>query len=267
LIEKRKELLKKEKELTHLRDQLTTERQNLPWVKIEKRYEFDSPKGKELLPDLFDGMSQLIVYHFMFQPDWTEGCKSCSLIGDHFEPSIIHLKQRDTNMIAISRAPLDRIEAFRKRMGWTFKWVSSFNSDFNYDFNGSFPGEAKEQNKVYYNYEKERSFPSTEGPGMSAFYKDKDGSIYHTYSCYARALEQFIGVYDLLDIVPKGRDEAGLVYGMEWVRHHDKYDDDSFKDIFVESLSTKKKNWPGEQFIAFYFTFTQMRSHMRTIGV
>jgi predicted dithiol-disulfide oxidoreductase (DUF899 family) len=240
-VEKRKELLKKEKELTHLRDQLTKERQKLPWVKLDKEYVFQGPKGKETLSDLFDGFSQLIVYHFMFQPDWTEGCKSCSLVGDHYEPSIIHLRQRDTNMVAISRAAIDRIEAFRKRMGWRFHWVSSLDSDFNFDFNVSFPGDVKEQKKVYYNYEKSRSFPSTEGPGMSVFYKEKDGTIYHTYSCFARGLEQFIGIYDLLDIVPKGRDEDGLVYGMEWVRHHDKYGDEGFKDIYVELLSTKKK--------------------------
>jgi len=241
-VAKRKELLKKEKELTHLREQLTRERQQLPWVKVDKQYVFQGPKGKESLSDLFDGKSQLIVYHFMFQPDWTEGCKSCSLLGDHYEPSIVHLRQRDTNMVTISRAPIERIEAFRKRMGWTFKWVSSFESDFNYDFNVSFPGKVGEQKEVYYNYEKTRSFPSTEGPGMSVFYKDADGSIYHTYSCFARGLEQFIGVYDLLDMVPRGRDEDGLVYGMEWVRHHDKYGDDSFKDIYVELLSAQKSD-------------------------
>lgn len=239
-IAKRKELLTKEKELTRLRDQLTKERQQLPWVKIDKQYVFDGPAGKVTLADLFEGKSQLVVYHFMFQPDWMEGCKSCSLIADHFEPSIIHLKQRDTNMVAISRAAIDRIEAFRKRMGWTFKWVSSLNSDFNPDFNVSFPGDPKEQKAVYYNYETLRSFPSSEGPGMSAFFKDEEGNIFHTYSCFARGLEQFLGVYTLLDLVPKGRDEAGLVYGMEWVRHHDRYGDDSFKDIYVELLSPSK---------------------------
>jgi predicted dithiol-disulfide oxidoreductase (DUF899 family) len=239
---KRKELLVKEKELTRLRAQLTEARQELPWVKIDKPYLFDGPAGKETLSDLFDGKSQLIVYHFMFQPDWTEGCKSCSLLADHYEPAIIHLRQRDTNMVTISRAEISRIEPFRKRMGWEFKWVSSSQSDFNLDFDVSFPGDMKEQKEVYYNYQVMSSFPSTEGPGFSVFVKDADGSIFHTYSVFARGLEQFLGVYDLLDMVPKGRNEDGLVYGMEWVRHHDKYGDDSFKDIYVELLSTRKGN-------------------------
>jgi predicted dithiol-disulfide oxidoreductase (DUF899 family) len=240
-VEKRKELLAKEKELTRQKDQLTQERQDLPWVKIDKDYVFEGPKGKESLSDLFGGKSQLIVYHFMFQPDWTEGCKSCSLLADHYQPAILHLQHRDTNMVTISRAAIERIETFRKRMGWTFKWVSSLDCNFNWDFNVSFPGDVSDQKEVYYNYQVAPSFPSTEGPGISVFYKDKDGSIFHTYSVFARGLEQFLGVYSLLDVVPKGRDEAGLVYGMEWVRHHDKYDDDSFKDIYVELLSSKKK--------------------------
>lgn len=241
-VAKRKELLAKEKELTRLRAQLTKERQQLPWVKIDKQYVFHGLEGKQHLSDLFEGKSQLIIYHFMFQPDWTEGCKSCSLLADHYEPSIIHLKQRDTNLVTVSRASIDRIEAFQKRMGWKFKWVSSFDSDFNLDFNVSFPGDAKEQKEVYYNYQMVSSFPSSEGPGFSVFFKDQDGNIFHTYSCFARALEQFIGVYDLLDMVPKGRDEDGLVYGMEWVRHHDKYGDESFKDIYVELLSQRGKH-------------------------
>ncbi len=241
-VAKRKELLAKEKELTRLRAQLTKERQELPWVKIEKQYVFEGSEGKRDLSDLFDGKSQLIIYHLMFQPDWTEACKSCSLLADHFEPSVIHLKQRDTNLVAVSRTAIDRIEAFRKRMEWTFPWVSSLNSDFNFDFNVSFPSDVKDKKEVYYNYEKTRSFPSSEGPGFSVFFKDDDGTIFHTYSCFARALEQFLGVYDLLDMVPKGRDEEGLVYGMEWVRHHDKYGDDSFKDIYVELLSQPGKH-------------------------
>jgi predicted dithiol-disulfide oxidoreductase (DUF899 family) len=237
---KRKDLLKKEKELTHLRAQLTRERQELPWVKIDKEYVFEGPAGKQTLCDLFDRKSQLIIDHFMFQPDWTEACKSCSLLADHYEPAIIHLKQRDVNMVMVSRAAIDKIEAFRKRMGWSFHWVSSLNSDFNFDFNVSFPGEVNQQKEIYYNYETSSGFPSTEGPGLSVFYKDSDGTIYHTYSCFARGLEQFIGVYDLLDIIPKGRDEENLVYGMEWIRHHDKYGDASFKDIYIELLSSKK---------------------------
>ncbi|MBX9666922.1 MAG: thioredoxin family protein [Candidatus Obscuribacterales bacterium] len=241
-IAERKKLLVQEKEMTKLKDQLTKQRQELPWVKIDKEYVFQGTKAKETLSDLFEGKSQLIVYHFMFQPDWTEGCKSCSLIADHYEPSLVHLKQRDVNMVTISRAPIDRLEAFRKRMGWSFKWVSSNDSDFNIDFNVSFPGDLKEQKEVYYNYGMIPAFPSTEGPGMSVFYKDEDGTIFHTYSCFARGLEKYLTVYDLLDVVPKGRDEDGLVYGMEWVRHHDKYGDESFKDIYVELLAGRKSD-------------------------
>jgi predicted dithiol-disulfide oxidoreductase (DUF899 family) len=241
-IAKRKELLAKEKELTRLRVQLTQERQELPWVKIDKEYQFDGPGGKQNLSDLFEGKSQLIIYHFMFQPDWTEGCKSCSLLADHYAPSIVHLKQRDTNLVTVSKASIDKIEAFRKRMGWTFNWVSSSNSDFNLDFNVTFPGDLKDQKEVYYNYDMISSFPSTEAPGISVFFKDEDGNIFHTYSCFARALEQFLTVYDFLDMVPKGRDEDGLVYGMEWVRHHDKYGDETVKDIYVKFFSESGKN-------------------------
>lgn len=241
-IVERKKLLAREKEMSKLQEQLTKERQELPWVKIDKLYVFQGPDKKETLCDLFEGKRQLVVYHFMFQPDWTEGCKSCSLIADHYEPSIIHLKQRDVNMVTISKASIDRLEAFKKRMGWSFKWVSSLDSDFNSDFNVSFPGDLKDQKEVYYNYGMIPAFPSTEGPGMSAFYKDDDGTIFHTYSCFARGLEKFLTVYDILDIVPKGRDEKGLVYGMEWVRHHDKYGDESFKDIYVELLAGKKSD-------------------------
>ncbi len=241
-IVERKKLLAREKEMSKLQEQLTKERQELPWVKIDKQYVFQGPDKKETLCDLFEGKRQLVVYHFMFQPDWTEGCKSCSLIADHYEPSIIHLKQRDVNMVTISKASIDRLEAFKKRMGWSFKWVSSLDSDFNSDFNVSFPGDLKDQKEVYYNYGMIPAFPSTEGPGMSAFYKDDDGTIFHTYSCFARGLEKFLTVYDILDIVPKGRDEKGLVYGMEWVRHHDKYGDESFKDIYVELLAGKKSD-------------------------
>ncbi len=240
-ITKRKQLLTKEKELTRLRAQLTCERQQLPWVRIDKPYVFDGPSGRETLADLFEGQSQLIIYHFMFQPDWSEGCKSCSLIADSYESSIVHLRQRDTNMVTISRAAIERIETFRKRMGWTFKWVSSLESDFNLDFHVSFPGDVNDQKEVYYNYEVIPSFPSSEGPGMSVFYKDAEGRIFHTYSCFARGLEQFINVYNLLDLVPNGRDEENLVYGMEWVRHHDRYGDDSFRDVYFELLSAKEK--------------------------
>lgn len=232
----RKELLPKEKEFTHLRDQLSAERRKLPWVRVEKNYVFDGPDGKVTLADLFDGRSQLIIYHFMFDPDWSEGCKSCSLLADHYNPAIVHLRHRDVSMVTISRAPLEKLLAFRKRMGWTFKWMSSFGNDFNRDFHVTFTAEELESNTANYNYEF-KPFPVTEAPGISVFFKDNDGNIFHTYSSYARGLDIFIGAYNLLDIVPKGRDEDGLSYTMEWIRHHDRYGDDTFVDPYVKLLS------------------------------
>ena len=231
----RKELLAKEKEFTRLRDELTRTRQELPWEKVEKDYTFETPSGSASLADLFDGRSQLIVYHFMFGPDWTEGCKSCSLIADHYNPAIVHLNQRDVSMVTCSRAPLAQLEAFKKRMGWNFKWVSSLDNDFNWDYKVSFTPEAMEKKELDYNYQL-GFFPSTEGPGISVFAKNEAGEIFHTYSSFARGLDIFLGVYNLLDIVPKGRDEAGLTYGMEWVRHHDKYDAVEYKDHYVQLL-------------------------------
>ncbi len=223
-ITRRKELLAKEKEFSRLRDELSRERQALPWEKVEKEYIFDGSEGKETLADLFDGRSQLIVYHFMFDPDWEVGCKSCSLLADHYDPSIIHLKQRDVTMVTVSRAPLEKLETFKKRMNWHFKWVSSLETDFNWDYQVSFTPEKLEKGEAYYNYEVQ-SFPATEGPGISVFTKNKDGEIFHTYSSYARGLDMFLGVYHLLDIVPRGRDEGNLNFTMEWVRHKDKYEE------------------------------------------
>ena len=228
----RKELLAKEKEFSRLRDALSQQRRDLPWEKVEKAYAFEGPGGKESLADLFDGRSQLVIYHFMFDPDWDEGCKSCSFLADHYNPSIIHLKHRDVTMVTVSRAPLEKLEAFKHRMGWNFKWVSSLGSDFNWDYHVSFKPEDLEKKQVYYNYT-EQSFPVTEGPGISVFYKDESGDVFHTYSSYARGLDMFLGAYHLLDIVPKGRDEAGFSYGMEWLRHHDRYGDDSFVDPYA----------------------------------
>lgn len=228
----RKELLAKEKEFSRLRDALSQQRRDLPWEKVEKAYAFEGPGGKESLADLFDGRSQLVIYHFMFDPDWNEGCKSCSFLADHYNPSIIHLKHRDVTMVTVSRAPLEKLEAFKHRMGWNFKWVSSLGSDFNWDYHVSFKPEDLEKKQVYYNYT-EQSFPVTEGPGISVFYKDESGDVFHTYSSYARGLDMFLGAYHLLDIVPKGRDEAGFSYGMEWLRHHDRYGDDSFVDPYA----------------------------------
>ena len=222
----RKAHLAKEKELTRLRDQLAAERQELPWVKVEKGYVFAGPAGKETLADLFAGRSQLLVYHFMFGPDWEQGCPSCSLIADHIDGANQHLRHRDVKLLAVSRAPLARIEAFRRRMGWQFKWVSSYANDFNRDFHVSFTPDEMAQGEVYYNY-RTGQFPSEEAPGLSAFFKDPDGAIFHTYSAYARGLDMLVGAYNYLDLAPKGRDEAELPWTMAWVRHHDRYEDDN----------------------------------------
>jgi predicted dithiol-disulfide oxidoreductase (DUF899 family) len=227
----RKELLRKEKEFTRLRDELSRQRRALPWEKVEKQYVFDGPHGPETLADLFGGKSQLIVYHFMFGPGWKEGCPSCSYLADTFDGAVVHLAHRDVTFLAISRATYPEIEAFKKRMGWQFKWVSSFGNEFNRDYQASFSKEDKEKanGKVYYNYEM-TEFPSEEGPGASVFYKNEAGEIFHTYSCYARGLDAMVGTYNWLDIAPKGRDEDGLAFTMAWVRHHDKYDDRQIVD-------------------------------------
>ncbi len=217
----RKAHLAREKEFTRLRDQLSAQRRQLPWVKVDKPYEFEGSDGKQTLAELFEGRSQLVVYHFMFHPDWEEGCKSCSFWADNFNGIITHLNHRDVSMVAISRAPLVKLEAYRKRMGWSFKWLSSLHSDFNRDYHVSFtPEEIK--GAVDYNYQRGK-FPVAEAPGISVFYMDKDGNIYHTYSCYARGLDMLNGAYHYLDLVPKGRDEQGLSHSMEWLRRRDQY--------------------------------------------
>jgi predicted dithiol-disulfide oxidoreductase (DUF899 family) len=220
----RKELLAKEKEFSRLRDELSQKRRELPWEKVEKSYVFDGPKGKESLGDLFNGKSQLIIYHFMLGPGWKEGCPSCSFLADTFDGAAIHLPQRDTSFAVVSRATLPEIEAFRKRMGWRFKWVSSFDNDFNFDYHVSFSKEDKAKGKIYYNYGM-MEFPSEEAPGASVFYKNQAGEIFHTYSTYARGLDQMIGTYNWLDLTSKGRDEDGFTHSMAWVRHHDRYID------------------------------------------
>jgi predicted dithiol-disulfide oxidoreductase (DUF899 family) len=214
--------LAREKELTRLRDQLSAERRKLPWTLIEKRYVFDTPKGQATLADLFDGRSQLIVYHFMLGPDWEQGCPSCSFLADHVDGAIVHLAQRDVTLVMASRAPLAQIQAFQMRMGWRFPWVSSYGSDFNHDFHVSFTKDELAAGEVYYNYGM-RGFPSEEAPGASVFYQDPDGVLFHTYSCYARGLDILLGTYNFLDLVPKGRDEAELPWTMAWIRHHDRY--------------------------------------------
>ncbi len=220
----RKKHLAKEKEFTRLRDQLSAQRRELPWVQVDKDYIFDGPNGKETLAELFEGRRQLLVYHFMFDPDWEEGCPMCSYLVDNCSGAIVHLKQRDVTMVMVSKAPLDKLAAFKQRMGWRVKWVSSFGSDFNRDYHVSFTLEEKEKGEVYYNYGT-RAYFESEGPGASVFYKKRNGNIFHTYSSYARGLDMLIGAYHLLDLVPKGRDEADLPWPMAWVRHHDKYDD------------------------------------------
>jgi predicted dithiol-disulfide oxidoreductase (DUF899 family) len=220
----RKALLVKEKQLTRRRDELSRERRELPCVPVEKNYVFDGPVGKETLASLFDGRSQLVVYHFMFSPDWEQGCPVCSMVGDHIDGSVVHLAQRDVTLIAVSRAPLAKIEAFRRRMGWRFQWVSSYGSDFNADYQVSFSKQEMAQGRVYYNYEW-REFPSEEAPGVSVFCQDDRGGIFHSYSTYACGAEALIGTYTYLDMVPKGRDEDDLAFTMSWVRHHDRYGD------------------------------------------
>ncbi len=219
----RRRLLAKEKEFTRLRDELSQTRRELPWVRVEKDYVFDGPGGRESLAELFAGRSQLVVYHFMFGPDWDVGCKSCSFWADNFNGIVAHLNQRDVTLVAVSRAPLAKLRAFAKRLGWSFKWVSSLKSDFNFDFSVSFDHVQQKQGPVFYNFEM-TSFPwGTEAPGISTFFKDEDGTVFHTYSCYSRGLDMLNTAYHYLDLVPKGRDEAGLSATMAWVRLRDEY--------------------------------------------
>ena len=220
----RKAHLAREKEFTRLRDQLSRERRELPWVRVEKDYVFQGPNGPESLGDLFDGRSQLLVQHFMYGPDWEEGCPSCSFWADSYDGFIVHLAQRDVTMVAVSRAPLAKLDAFKRRMGWSFKWVSSLGSDFNRDFQVSFTPDEMAKGEMTYNYET-RGFPADEAPGVSVFARNDAGEVFHTYSCYSRGLDMLNGAYHYLDLVPKGRDEDDLPYSMAWVRRHDEYAD------------------------------------------
>ena len=220
----RKAYLAEEKAFSRARDELARKRRELPWEKVEKNYVFDTPSGKQSLADLFGGKSQLIVYHFMLGPGWEAGCPSCSFLADHFDGAVIHLAQRDVSFAVISRAPLPQIDAFKRRMGWRFKWISSFGSDFNQDYQVSATPQEKAGGNVMYNYELIENFPSEERPGASVFYKNPAGEIFHTYSTYGRGLDILIGTYNFLDLAPKGRDEDGLAWSMAWVRHHDRYD-------------------------------------------
>jgi predicted dithiol-disulfide oxidoreductase (DUF899 family) len=237
----RKDLLKKEKEFTRLRDELSIKRRALPWEKVDTNYVFEGPKGKESLADLFGGRSQLIVYHFMFGAGWKEGCPSCSFLADGFDGAAVHLAHRDVTFLAISRASLPEIEAFKKRMGWKFKWVSSSANGFNHDYHVSFLEEERAKGKVYYNYNM-TDFPSEEGPGASVFYKNDAGEIFHTYSTFGRGLDLMLNTYNWLDLTPKGRDEDGLAFTMAWVRHHDKYEDGQTVDAKAQYVQPTKKD-------------------------
>ena len=221
-IEERKALLAREKEFTRLRDELSAERRELPWVRVDKQYVFEGANGKQSLSQLFAGKQQLIVYHFMFDPSWEEGCKSCSFWADNFNAVLVHLNQRDVTFAAVSRAPLPKLLAFAARMGWTFKWVSAANTDFNYDYQVSFKPDDLAHGTAVYNYARyEESM--TDKPGFSVFFRDERGDIFHTYSTYARGLDPMNVAFQLLDLVPKGRDEAGLPHPMSWVKLRDLY--------------------------------------------
>ena len=219
----RLELLQRERALTHLRDAVARDRQALPWVRIDKAYVFDTPAGRRTLAELFDGRRQLMVQHFMLGPGWEQGCQSCSFMTDHLVGTKIHLEQRDLSVVLVSRAPLAEIQRFRRRMGWDVDWVSSHDSDFNRDFAVSFGPEDRVDGEVAYNYGR-MAFPHAEAPGISFFWRDDAGDVFHTYSTYGRGVEAMMGSYQLLDMAPRGRDEEHLAYGMAWVRHHDRYD-------------------------------------------
>ncbi len=219
----RLELLEREKAFTRERDALSRRRRELPRVRIDKSYRFATNAGEKDLAGLFGDRSQLIVYHFMFGPDWDEGCPSCSFWADNFDGIDIHLAHRDITLIAVSRTSLDKINAYRERMGWRFEWVSSLPSDFNRDFHVSFTTEEIENERCYYNY-RNGSYPVDEAHGISVFYRDDDGEIFHTYSCYARGVDMLNGAYHFMDLAPKGRDEDALEWSMDWLERHDQYD-------------------------------------------
>lgn len=217
----RKELLAQEKHFTKLREELAERRRALPWVRVERAYTFEGPHGARSLADLFGPHSQLVVYHFMFAPEWQAGCPGCSFWADNFERNVVHLSHRDVSFVAVSRAPVAKLSAYAARMGWTFPWVSSGESSFNYDFGVSFSEEQRASGEPVYNF---GTLPSnmSDLPGISVFYKDTDGSIFHTYSCYARGIDMMNTAYQYLDLVPKGRDEQDG--NMKWLRRRDEYE-------------------------------------------
>ncbi|WP_332854200.1 DUF899 domain-containing protein [Duganella sp. S19_KUP01_CR8] len=222
-LQQRLALLAREKELTHLHDQVARERRALPWERVEKNYVFDTPQGKRALADLFEGRRQLVVQHFMFTPGAEQGCSHCSYMADHTDGALAHLAQRDVTFVAISRAALEDIERFRHRMGWRFNWVSSGEGDFNYDFHVSFRPDELASGEVDYNYQRQPT-KNPDMPGVSVFYKDDDGVVYHSYSTYGRGVEVMMHTYNFLDLTPLGRNEEDLPYTMAWVRHHDRYE-------------------------------------------
>jgi len=218
----RRALLAREKELTRLEDALAEERRRLPWVRLDKPYRLETSAGPTTLGDLFAGRSQLAIYHFMFGPDWEEGCRTCSMITDLLDRSVVHLAHRDVTLLLASRAPLEKLHAFQRRMAWTIPWVSTHGSDFNADFGVSFSPDDVSAERPVYNYGSAAPYAEETG-GLSVFARDADGSVYHTYSTYGRGGEPLILPYFVLDRVPKGRDEAGLPWPMAWLRHHDRY--------------------------------------------
>ena len=221
--EARKALLEKEKQFTRQRDELSQLRRELPWVRVTQEYVFEGTDGRKTLADLFAGRSQLIVYHFMFGPEWEEGCPSCSFWADNFEGIDVHLAHRDATLVAVSRASFEKLDAYRKRMGWTFPWYSSAASDFNFDFGVSFTPGQVEAGSASYNYR--QTSVMDELPGVSVFYRDGKGGVYHTYSTFSRGLDMLNGAYHFMDLLPKGRDEAELPWTMAWLRRHDQYED------------------------------------------
>jgi predicted dithiol-disulfide oxidoreductase (DUF899 family) len=246
----RKELLVKEKQLTRQRDEIDRQRRELPWVKVEKDYRFEGPNGQRSLADLFQDRSQLIVSHFMFGPGWKEGCVGCSFRSDHVDGALVHLEHHDVSFVTVSRAPLAEIEAFQKRMGWRFLWLSSFGSEFNYDFQVSFTKEEIATGRITYNYEV-RDFVIEEASGLSVFYKSAAGEIFHTYSTYGRGDEVVDTTYMYLDLTPKGRDENGPHHNLgDWVRHHDRYSAGGFVDAggrFVAGEQSKTECGCGHE--------------------
>jgi predicted dithiol-disulfide oxidoreductase (DUF899 family) len=230
----RKALLARERELTHLRDRVNAERRELAWVKVEEDYVFDAPEGKVSLADLFDGRSQLAIYHFMLTPGSDHICDGCAFLADHVDAARMHFQHADLSFAAVSRAPLAQIEPFRRRMGWRFKWISSNRSDFNSDYHVSFTKDDLAKGPTYYNFEKRSSPSEGEAPGLSVFYKNATGEIFHTYSAYARGLEVLDGAYHFIDLAPKGRDEEGLPFPGAWWRHHDRYAADTIQARHAE---------------------------------